>query len=117
MTANEWFKQASGQQARILRRLRQLVLERNRKITESIKWGRPCYTANSLFCYLHCAKAHVTIGFHQGTALRDPGALLEGTGKGMRHVKLRMLADLDEAAISALIQEALEIDARQPAKA
>jgi hypothetical protein len=34
-------------------------------------------------------KNHVTFGFHYGTSLDDPERLLEGTGKNLRHVKLR----------------------------
>jgi hypothetical protein len=38
--------------------------------------------------------------------LEDPGGLLEGTGKRMRHVKLRPGRELDFAAIGDLIEAA-----------
>jgi hypothetical protein len=48
----------------------------------------------------------VNIGFYQGAALPDPAGLLEGSGKRMRHVKLRWGGKVDEAALAALIAAA-----------
>ncbi|MGS5085946.1 DUF1801 domain-containing protein [Hydrogenophaga sp. A37] len=58
------------------------------------------------FAYVGAFKAHVNIGFFHGVALPDPTGLLEGTGKRMRHVKLRPGRPVDEAALDALIAAA-----------
>jgi len=58
------------------------------------------------FAYVNAFKAHVNVGFFQGAALADPAGLLEGTGKRMRHVKLRPGEAVDEAALRGLIQAA-----------
>ena len=55
------------------------------------------------FGYVGIFKAHVNIGFFQGAALKDPAKLLEGTGKRMRHVKLKPGHALDVAALDGLI--------------
>jgi hypothetical protein len=55
------------------------------------------------FAYLGVYKAHVNVGFFRGADLHDPRGLLEGTGKRMRHVKIRPGADLNSAALAALI--------------
>jgi hypothetical protein len=34
-------------------------------------------------------RGYVNLGFYQGALLVDPKRLLEGTGKGLRHVKIR----------------------------
>jgi hypothetical protein len=34
-------------------------------------------------------KSHTNVGFFYGAHLDDPGGLLEGAGKNMRHVKLK----------------------------
>jgi len=39
--------------------------------------------------YLNAFGAHVNVGFFHGAALDDPAGLLEGSGKRVRHVKLR----------------------------
>ena len=58
------------------------------------------------FGYVNAFKAHANIGFFRGAMLADPAALLEGTGKRMRHVKLRPGVELDADALSDLIAQA-----------
>ena len=41
------------------------------------------------FAYVGVFKAHVNLGFFHGAHLDDPADILEGTGKRMRHIKLR----------------------------
>lgn len=61
---------------------------------------------DAAFGYVNAFSAHVNIGFLQGASLDDPARLLEGTGKRMRHVKLRWGEQIDEAALAALIDAA-----------
>jgi len=68
-----------------------------------------CPTAcveDAAFAYVGAFAAHVNIGFFQGASLPDPAGLLQGTGKRMRHVKLRWGEAPDDAAIGALIAAA-----------
>lgn len=58
------------------------------------------------FGYVNAFAAHVNVGFFRGAELTDPAGLLEGTGKYMRHVKLRPGQAVDEAALRALIRDA-----------
>ena len=58
------------------------------------------------FAYVNAFKAHVNVGFFHGAFLPDPKGLLEGTGKRMRHVKLRPEEEVDEAGLEALIEAA-----------
>jgi hypothetical protein len=58
------------------------------------------------FAYVAAYSRHAAIGFFQGAALPDPAGLLEGSGKRMRHVKLRWGQPVDEPAIEALIEAA-----------
>jgi hypothetical protein len=55
------------------------------------------------FAYVNRFKSHVNVGFFHGAALKDPASLLEGSGKRMRHVKLRPGRELCAAAVSDLI--------------
>ncbi|MBK9155526.1 MAG: DUF1801 domain-containing protein [Chloracidobacterium sp.] len=66
------------------------------------------------FGYVNVFTEHVNVGFFQGTELPDPKQLLEGTGKFMRHVKLRPDVVVDEEALTALIGHAyLDIKRRE----
>ena len=68
-----------------------------------------CPTAcvgDAAFAYVGVYSAHVNVGFFHGATLSDPSGLLQGTGKRMRHVKLRPGADLDVDALDALVSSA-----------
>lgn len=61
---------------------------------------------DAAFAYVAAFNAHVNVGLLQGAALEDPAGLLEGSGRRMRHVKLRWGEPVDEAAVAALISAA-----------
>jgi hypothetical protein len=58
------------------------------------------------FGYVNAFRDHVNVGFFVGALLKDPGRLLEGTGKRGRHVKLRPGREVDSAALAQLIDAA-----------
>jgi hypothetical protein len=65
------------------------------------------------FGYVNSFKTHVNVGFFYGALLEDPAGLLEGSGKRMRHVKLRPGSELKAGALRDLIDAAyLDIGAR-----
>ena len=55
------------------------------------------------FGYVNAFKNHVNVGFFHGAALDDPAGLLQGSGKRMRHVKLKPGGEVDAAALDDLI--------------
>jgi Domain of unknown function (DU1801) len=58
------------------------------------------------FCWLAPQTQHVVFGFYYGTDLPAPEGLLEGTGRLMRHVKIRTRADLENPALRRLVEVA-----------
>jgi hypothetical protein len=58
------------------------------------------------FAYVNSFKSHVNVGFFHGAMLEDPTGLLEGSGKRMRHVKLKPGPELNTAALRDLIDAA-----------
>jgi hypothetical protein len=61
---------------------------------------------DAAFAYVGVYTSHVNVGFFHGAFLKDPLGLLEGTGKRMRHVKLRPGIEIDSSALAALIRDA-----------
>ncbi|HTT00718.1 MAG TPA: DUF1801 domain-containing protein [Steroidobacteraceae bacterium] len=61
---------------------------------------------DAAFAYVNAFKSHVNVGFYIGAELADPKGLLEGTGKRMRHVKLKPGRAVDTVALSGLIAAA-----------
>ena len=58
------------------------------------------------FSYIGPMKKHVNLGFYYGSELPDPDGLMEGTGKLLRHVKIRSLDEARKPAIRALLEVA-----------
>lgn len=78
-------------------------------VLEMIHDGCPVACVKDVpFVNVNVAKAHVTIGFFRGALLKDPARLLQGTGKRMRHVKLKPGATFDAKALALLVQQSYE---------
>lgn len=59
----------------------------------------------------------MNVGFFTGAMLQDPTGLLEGTGKRMRHVKLKPGREVSSDALNALIEAAyLDVKTRLAAE-
>ena len=59
------------------------------------------------YAYIMPMRGYISLGLYQGAVLADPKRLLEGTGKGLRHVKIRSLAEADRPSVRALVAAAL----------
>ena len=58
------------------------------------------------FASVNVFTAHVNLTFFHGASLPDPARLLQGTGKYMRHVKLRPQTPINTAALQSLLTAA-----------
>jgi hypothetical protein len=58
------------------------------------------------FAYVDVFRNHTNVGFFYGAHLEDPAGLLQGTGKAMRHVKLKREHEHDSVALGHLIDAA-----------
>jgi hypothetical protein len=102
-----WFESRAGELGEIAR----LWYDRMRwcgdDVRELLHDGHPtACVGDAAFGYVNAFTAHVNVGFFLGAQLADPAGLLEGTGKNMRHVKLRPGSEIDREALAALIQAA-----------
>jgi len=76
-------------------------------VRELLHDGHPtACVEHAAFAYVDTFQRHVNVGFFRGAELADVSGLLEGTGKAMRHVKLRPGQTIDEVALSQLIRAA-----------
>jgi hypothetical protein len=69
------------------------------------------------YAYIAVLGSHVNLGFYHGASLTDPSGLLEGTGKNLRHVKLRDVTSTKSPAITALLRQAIADRRRYAAEA
>lgn len=76
-------------------------------VRELIHDGHPtACVGDAAFGYVNAFTFHVNVGFFLGSELADPTGLLEGTGKRMRHVKLRPGEAVSEKALAELVRAA-----------
>jgi len=105
--ADGWFAALDDDIAPLAAALRSLVREAAPHATETIKWGMPNYEENGPVCSIRKGRGFVALQFGKiATSLDDPEGLLEGTGKAMRHVKIRSAVDLKKTTFSSWIRQA-----------
>ena len=99
-----WLKQHPVELSVIATRWFEVMRKCGADVRELLHDGHPtACIGDAAFAYVNVFWAHVNVGFFRGAEIADPGRLLEGTGKLMRHVKLRPGADIDAAALTQLI--------------
>lgn len=74
---------------------------------KTIGYGTGPKKMSEHFSWIVPATKHVALGFYYGTELPDPDHLLEGTGKLLRHVKIRSLDDLYRPSVRRLLEVAI----------
>jgi hypothetical protein len=97
-------------QAEIVSSVRQVLNQAAPEADEAIKWAQPVYSSNGPFAYIKAFKNSVNFGFWRGVDLKDPKDLLQGSGDKMRHVKLTSTDQIDQAAFSDLINQAVQLN-------
>jgi hypothetical protein len=109
------YVEKAGKQKDVVKGLRALVKRTIAGCEEYVNpWKIPSFDSNGAVCGLMTGKEHVTFIFLRGAALPDPEGLLEGTGKSVRHVKVRTVADVKRLALKKLIVEAAKLNKRKP---
>jgi hypothetical protein len=104
---DEYLKDQSPKNQRIIRALRRLVKRAEPRLTESVKWGNGCWLGkDGPVAYVYSDTDHVQFGFFNGSALKDPKDLLQGKGQYVRHTKVRAPVGIDEPAFAALLKQA-----------
>jgi hypothetical protein len=102
-----WMREHSGELGTIAQRWFEVMRGCGTDVRELLHDGHPtACVGDAAFGYVNAFRAHVNVGFFRGAELADPTRLLEGTGKFMRHVKLRPGNDVDAAALRRLIETA-----------
>ena len=102
-----WMKEHAGELGAIAQQWFEEMRRCGDEVREVLHDGFPTACLGDVpFGYVNVFTSHVNVGFFQGASLRDPARLLEGTGRFMRHVKVRPGESANEAALSRLIEAA-----------
>ena len=102
-----WFRDHRGELGAIAQEWFEVLRKCGDEVRELFHDGCPvACLGDAPFAYVNVFTAHVNVGFFHGASLPDPARLLEGSGRFMRHVKLKPGAVPDPASLRRLIQAA-----------
>lgn len=102
-----WLDRRPDALAAIARHWFEVMRRSGADVRELLHDGHPtACVGDAAFGYVNVFTAHVNVGFFCGAELADPNGLLQGTGKYMRHVKIRPGNEVDESALDTLIKVA-----------
>jgi hypothetical protein len=104
---DRWMKEHSDELGAIAQHWFEVMRNCGSDVRELLHDGHPTACVDdAAFAYVNAFTAHVNVGFFRGAEIADPKHLLEGTGRFMRHVKLRPDRGVDAAALKGLIDTA-----------
>ncbi|MFZ0861063.1 MAG: DUF1801 domain-containing protein [Candidatus Sulfotelmatobacter sp.] len=113
-TIDAWMKEHAGELGAIAHQWFEVMRKCGDEVRELLHDGCPvACLGDAPFGYVNVFTSHVNVGFFQGAALPDPARLLQGTGKFMRHVKLRPGTATNAAALTKLIDAGYKVARRK----
>jgi hypothetical protein len=110
--AEDFLSSLPEEKRKLTKMVREIVLQADEKIEEAIMWGNLTFVKdgkNLAFIYTYDKASYINFGFLKATSLKDPKGLFQGTGKGMRHVKIYSEKDIDNKQFSVWVKEAVQL--------
>ncbi len=114
-TFEDVVKGASKDVAEICWSLRALIAALHPDAVEVPRPGEPSAAygygekkMSEAYAYIMPQKAYANLGFYHGASIASTGSLLEGTGKSLRHIKVRSVEMAESDAIKAVLLAAME---------
>ena len=105
-TVNKYLASIAPESHEHVRVLDALIRKAAPALSSSLKWGNLTYHHTSNVCALVTHKQYVNLQVWAGATIADPGGLLIGTGKSMRHVRLDIGKPFNRRAVAAIVRAA-----------
>ena len=102
----EELREASPDQYELVRQVRDIVRSVAPEVCESVMYGGIVFAAPVQFCGVFAYAEHVSVEFSRGYELDDPMHVLEGSGKLRRHIKLRVIGDVEAKRVRDYVSQA-----------
>ena len=99
---DEYIEKQGSPQKEICLELRKIIFRTFLGIEEEMKWGVPTYAKGKY--YLVALKDHVNFGFSLKGLSKEEHKRFEGSGKAMKHIKIRSLKEINESEIVELLK-------------
>ena len=112
-TPDTYFARIDESLAPIALALREAVQAAGPELTEKLAWGFPCYVGKERVFSIAAQTGWVNLQLWYGAQLAGRFERIEGTGKSLRHVKVRALSEVDDG-LTGIIEAAIALDATDP---
>jgi hypothetical protein len=94
----------------IMRALRDIVMFAQPDLSEEIAWDMVVYKKKGFIIGAQDESDSLRIQFFHGSKLQDPNGVLQGTGQGIRNLRISNVKDLNQNQIVRWIEESLKFD-------
>jgi hypothetical protein len=99
----------SEDQHALVQSVRELARKTFKPVDEEVKYGGILFSSGGVqFAGVFAYRQHVSVEFGHGASMADPHGLLEGSGKGRRHIKLRIADDVGTKHLADYLKLALQ---------
>ncbi len=98
----KYIEKQKPSQKEILEEIRKIFLKTIPNCNEKMAWGVVTFAENKF--YIAAFKEKVHIGFAINGLNEEEVSQFEGSGKTMRHIKIKTLKDIDEKRLIKLIE-------------
>lgn len=113
-TVSAWFETVEPEMAPIAFALRKVLDEADAELATELAWGFPCWIGNERVFSIIAHMDRCNLQLWSGNRLADQFPhRIEGTGKQMRHIKVRQVNEIDEELL-AIIAAAIALDQTDP---
>ncbi|KJZ49894.1 DUF1801 domain-containing protein [Pseudomonas fluorescens] len=116
---DERIRELADWRGETLAHVRKVIHQANPEVIEEWKWrGVPVWSHAGIICTGETYKQVVKLTFAKGASLDDPSKLFNASleGNTRRAIDLREGEQIDEAALTALIQAAIELNTSRSKK-
>ena len=102
-----------GWRGKTLARVRALIKDADPGVVEEWKWNVPVWSHDGIICTGETYKDKVKLTFAKGASLKDPAKLFNSSleGNARRALDLMEHDEIDATAFTALVREAIAINA------
>ncbi len=110
-----WFDLLPPARREAVRELRDAVLHAAPQLMQTIKWGHLVFTLDGSHAFAIAPfKANLHLQVFRGAGLQREFQALEGSSKGLRHLKWRYSHSLDRAQVDDIVRAAVALMHAQP---
>lgn len=111
-----YFDKLDGPLKEVAEALSDAIYERGPHLKATLAWGAPCWQGNERVMSVMVHARHCNLQLWSGARMADQYfGRIEGSGKALRHVKVRLINDIDDELID-IIDRAIQLDQVAPVR-